>query len=782
MAGLLLPIVAASAVSVPPAAWAQGPVRAEANDQRTPAGRMVDGELRVDLVAVEGEWFPRGPEGPPVVTPAFAEAGRAPQLPGPLIRASTGTPIRVGVRNDLERPILVLGLADRASMDSPGPIPGFPAFAFHDPLMVPPGQTRETRFTPTAPVSSFYYARVLPPGIDAGEVPALPFGRPAEGAFLGALVIDGTGVPPPEDERVFVITHWSSPTEPADVTFKVMMNGLSWPFTERLTYAVGDTVHWRVINASGVEHPMHLHGFHFRVDALGDTQADTTFPPPARPFAVTQTMAEFSALRLTWVPERAGNWLFHCHLVRHMDQVQQFTAERALHRSRAHPPPGRHHLDGMAGLITGITVQPPPGGEAPDPPPARTIHLWTGTRPDVYDGRPELGFVVQEGEAPPAPDSTHVPGSPLVLTRGEPTEIVVHNRLGIPLSVHWHGLELRSAHDGVGDWSGLPGATTPPIAPDTSSRVLITPVRAGTFMYHTHGEAGHELAQGLYGPFLVLEPGERRDPETDRVFVLAGRGARRDPAPAVNGRTRPAPERFEPGRTYRLRFLQISPDEGKAVRLLRDGEPVRWRPLARDGADLPKALREARAASFELGVGETLDVEWTPGAPGVHVLEVTTRFYPVSGASVVQRVAFAVGDLPKSELTLPQGANLPVVPLSPEERRRYQGTYAGPFSPGGPAAGGTPPDIWEMRVWESRDRLNVRFAPRNRDHDGGPFDFLLPMGEHSFMPTLDLDGLLMEPIPLRVRFLGQDEGFDRVELWAGEQLLAVLARETEALR
>jgi manganese oxidase len=96
----------------------------------------------------------------------------------------------------------------------------------------------------------------------------------------------------------------------------------------------------------------------------------------------------------------------------------------------------------------------------------------------------------------PSPDSTRVPGSPLVLTRGEPTEIIVHNRFEFPLSVHWHGLELRSLYDGVGGWSGHPGTTRPPIPPGDSARVLITPRRAGTFMYHIHGEAGHELSQG----------------------------------------------------------------------------------------------------------------------------------------------------------------------------------------------------------------------------------------------------------------------------------------------
>ena len=133
----------------------------------------------------------------------------------------------------------------------------------------------------------------------------------------------------------------------------------------------------------------------------------------------------------------------------------------------------------------------------------------------------------------PAPDAPRGSGTTLVLRQGEPTQIVVHNRLPFPLSMHWHGLELRSVYDGVGDWSGLPQSPRAPIAPGDSRAVLITPPRAGTFMYHTHGEPGHELSQGLYGGFLVLGPNETFDPARDRLFLLASRGATRNAPPAA---------------------------------------------------------------------------------------------------------------------------------------------------------------------------------------------------------------------------------------------------------
>lgn len=719
---------------LPAAAHAQALPVAEANDHRTPAGRMVSGELRIELLAIEAEWYPRSPDGPRVVTPVFAEVGRPPQVPGPLIRTSAGTPVHVTIRNTLDRPIAVRGLLDRASM-APETAPGrgpLPAFAFSEPVVIPPGETGATQFTPTAEVSSFYYAQRLPPG--AGAEAALPLSGFEEGSFMGALVIDPTGSAAPSGERVIMITSWNSDSEGG--TAKVMLNGASWPFTERLEYTVGDTARWRVINASTLAHPMHLHGFYFTVDALGDTQADTIYEGDARPRVVTQMLEDFSSMRLTWVPEQPGNWLFHCHLVRHMAGAQRFAAERKP-GSPAHGRDDAHEMDHMAGMITGITVHPAAGREEPEEVPLRRIDLWTGERPDVYEGEPELAFLVQEGPEPPAADSTLVPGSLLVLTRGEPTEIVVHNRLDIPLSVHWHGLELRSLYDGVGGWSGYPGSTRPPIAAGDSVRVLITPPRAGSFMYHVHGEPGHELSQGLYGPFLVLEPGEERDTDADRVYMLASRGAASDAAPAINGRIRPDPERFLPGRTYRLRFLHISADAFKRVRLLRDGEPVVWRPLAKDGADLPDAARELRPAALGIGVGETYDVEWSPAMPGVYVLEVTTEFFPALGGTAVQRVAFGVGDVAESELLRAQQPAVAVTTLSAPERARYIGTFAGTLvRPADPA-----PEL-VLSVWEEGERLYTSgILPWEWDDEGDAVQ-LIPVGERRLASGRDLEGLI----------------------------------------
>ncbi|HSM06099.1 MAG TPA: multicopper oxidase domain-containing protein, partial [Longimicrobiales bacterium] len=721
----------ASALLVAQMAWtlAARPLAAQqlpetvANDQRTPAGSLVDGELRIELEVVEAVWHPRGADGPRVVTPVFAEVGRAPSVPGPLIRAGAGTPVRVTIHNRLDRDVQVRGLGDRPPAP---PVNGFPAAFSTDSLVVPAGGSAETRFTPGGDVSSIYFGRVVPePGATGFSLPMyVPGGTAEEGPLVGALVVDEA--PPHPDERIIMITRWGSPDEPTslDTSWKVTLNGRSWPHTERIEATVGDTVRWRVINASLVDHPMHLHGFYFTVDALGDGQADTLFAAGDRRHVVTELMQEISSMRLRWVPERPGNWLFHCHLIRHMGELQRFQEEREADGG------AMDHMAGMAGMIIGITVQPRPGETATDPPPARRIDLWTGSRPGVFGEHPELGFVVQDG-AVPAPDSTRVPGSPLILTRGEPTEIMIHNRLDFPLSVHWHGLELRSVYDGVGDWSGMPGMPMPPVPVGDTRRVVIEPVRAGTFFYHTHGEPGHELTQGLYGPFLVLEPGEQWDRERDRVFVLGSRGAELDSPPAVNGRVTPVVERFAPGEPVRLRFAHISADAYKRIRLLREGEVEQWRPWAKDGADLPESRRAPAPATLGLGVGEAADVRWTPRTSGVHVLEVTTEFYPSRGGTRVQRVPFVVGEATAAEIReAVTGTPLETAELAPEERARYTGTYVSGAGDDGSTV---------LAIWSLPQGL---FGSVEGDGGDGGGMFLVPLGDHVFTPGSEEGGLV----------------------------------------
>jgi FtsP/CotA-like multicopper oxidase with cupredoxin domain len=597
---------------------------AATNDLRTPAGTMRGDTLVVELDVVQVAWTPRANDGPRVPTRILMERGGTPSVPGPLIRLAAGTPLRLSVRNSTNE-FVELGSA----LDS-GTVFGVQSIG------LAPGATHESRWTPSAPVSSAYAI--------SGEN-GLP------GASAGAIVVDPAGAAPHPDERILLLSAWGSRAEPTSLdpnfSWKLVVNGRSWPYTERFDFTVGDTVRWRVINAGTEWHPMHLHGFYFRVTSAGDLRADTLYDAATRPEVVTHALAPNGAMTLEWTPTTPGNWLFHCHLLRHSGETQRFAADAAhdAHDSQS-PDAGMAMDDGMAGMITGITVHPPAGFVASEPVPRRHLDLWTSATAHAYGSAPKLGFALQLGNTPPRADSAPALSSLLVLTQHEPVEIAVHNRLDTPLALHWHGLELESTYDGVGHWSGMPGMPRPPIPAGDSLAVHLTPPRAGTFIYHTHGEEGFQLSQGLYGPLIVLPPGETYDPTRDRVYVLGQGGAVRDADPAVNGLREPPPERFEAGNTYRLRFIQIGADEAKVVSLLRDGEPVTWRTLAKDGAELPPAMQVERAASFRADVGETMDFAWTPASDGVYQLVVRTLNYPIAfDRGPMQTIAFAVGDV-----------------------------------------------------------------------------------------------------------------------------------------
>jgi manganese oxidase len=96
-------------------------------------------------------------------------------------------------------------------------------------------------------------------------------------------------------------------------------NGKSWPNTEAFTASIGDTVRWRVVNASGRVHPMHLHGFMYHVLSLGTFLRDSIFKPGYETVVVTQTLLPASTMIMQWLASRPGNWLFHCHLSFHVN-------------------------------------------------------------------------------------------------------------------------------------------------------------------------------------------------------------------------------------------------------------------------------------------------------------------------------------------------------------------------------------------------------------------------------------------------------------------------------
>ena len=118
--------------------------------------------------------------------------------------------------------------------------------------------------------------------------------------------------------------------------------------------------------------------------------------------------------------------------------------------------------------------------------PGRTWRTWT------YDGQ--------------------VPGPLIRVRQGERLRLRLVNELPEPTTIHWHGIPVPNAMDGV---SGL---TQEPAPPGGSFRYEFAVQTPGTYLYHSHH--GLQMDRGLVGPLVVDPADTTQEPAFDREYVL----------------------------------------------------------------------------------------------------------------------------------------------------------------------------------------------------------------------------------------------------------------------
>jgi len=604
----------------------RAPASVEPNSNMSPAGVLRGGVLTVTLEARVARWRPDETDHPPMSIEAFAEPGKAPLMPGPFLRAPAGTELHLSVRNVLHVPLTFFLPASLHG--------GEESLASEDSVVVAPGAVGMLTARATKP-GNYVYRATTPRGVsEKTEV---------GGILAGAIVIDSAGAPAHPRDRVFVImaTPDSLLAAVADTAHVALanialpssrgnqiytINGRSWPKTERVRASVGDSLHWRIISASTEPHPMHLHGFYFRVDQYQSPSAARFGHPAPGQMVVTQLMPGFSTMSVTWSPDRPGNWLFHCHF--------------ALHSTRysldSIPDPD---MRDMVGLVLGVDVTARPGVTvAGDPAPARRLRL-VATSSSTNLGHtdqslPSMHFVLDDRDHPVLSTPDFSPE--IDLTRGEPVAITIVNHLPEPTTIHWHGIELEDSYmDGVPDFSGSGKHLTPAIAPGDSFVARFTPPRAGTFMYHAHFDDIAEQLAGLEGALIVRERGDAPSKD-DHVIFLKGRGVNAAHPLEIDGQTNPDTIVMHVGRPARFRLINLStvniaplvsltamPDSPDVI--TRDSMLVRWQERAKDGFDLPSEQQHPQPARQIVAVGETYDFEYTPTTAGTLRLEFRTN-------------------------------------------------------------------------------------------------------------------------------------------------------------
>jgi hypothetical protein len=184
---------------------------------------------------------------------------------------------------------------------------------------------------------------------------------------------------------------------------------------------------------------MHLHGFYFQVNGVGDQDHFQQFAPREQLTVVTEEMAPGGTFNMTWIPERPGHWLMHCHMTFHMMQPENLPG----YPVDAHYTPENA---GMGGLVLGLDVQPPANAAStPSKTAASTsIHrfrLLVRERPGSSRYFAGFSYDLSSSDKETTLNALPPVGSPLVLTRGEPAEIEIINQLKEPTILRCIGTE-----------------------------------------------------------------------------------------------------------------------------------------------------------------------------------------------------------------------------------------------------------------------------------------------------------------------------------------------------
>ncbi|MEM9632962.1 MAG: multicopper oxidase family protein [Pseudomonadota bacterium] len=165
-----------------------------------------------------------------------------------------------------------------------------------------------------------------------------------------------------------------------------------------------------------------------------------------------------------------------------------------------------------------------------------------------------------------------LPGPEIRVRRGERVQVRFTNNLEEPTTIHWHGIRIENAMDGV------TGLTQPAVQPGESFDYDFVAPDAGTFWYHAHNMSWNQVPRGLSGPLIIEDDEPLFADGTDITMVLndwrldengaletASFGARMDFSHAgrlgnwltVNGQSLPDIP-LKKGHWHRLRLINTS--------------------------------------------------------------------------------------------------------------------------------------------------------------------------------------------------------------------------------
>ncbi len=216
------------------------------------------------------------------------------------------------------------------------------------------------------------------------------------------------------------------------------------------------------------------------------------------------------------------------------------------------------------------------------------------------------------------------------VTEGDRVRITLKNELPEATSIHWHGIPVPNAMDGV-----------TPIQPGASFTYEFTAPPAGSFMYHSHIASDKQVMIGLYAPFIVdpkTPPANKPDvdvswmlsewrvgPDGQTYAAMPMAGAEPNYF-TINGKSYPntAPIEVKKGQRVRVRLANV----GQFTHPMHL-HGMNFKIVAYDGVPLPPEQQTVRN-TVPVNPGELVDIEFVADNVGTwmfhcHVLHHVTN-------------------------------------------------------------------------------------------------------------------------------------------------------------
>lgn len=224
-------------------------------------------------------------------------------VPGPLIHVTNGDKVRIIIKNNLPEPTTI----HWHGIQVPNNMDGIP------------DETQK----PVNPGESFTYEFVAKPAGTYWYYSHYDSDKQISVGLSGAFIIEPKGglASKPDIDKVLMLNEWrvidgqtyaAMPATGMDGNF-FTINGKAFPDTETLNVKVGQKVRLRFIGSGQMIHPMHLHGFPFKIVATDGNDV----PESAQWTKDTVSVAPGERYDIEFTPDRPGKWMLHCHIPHH---------------------------------------------------------------------------------------------------------------------------------------------------------------------------------------------------------------------------------------------------------------------------------------------------------------------------------------------------------------------------------------------------------------------------------------------------------------------------------